>query len=120
VVDVREEVEWALGSRIKGSVNVPISKILRFGGGETKSQSQEGTGGGEPEEVEPEKAMEIEELFGSGEATNRHPIYFVCQHGNDSQIAAERFLQAGLGRVRWVGDVRGGFVALERDGNFNP
>ena len=29
VVDVREEAEFALGAKVRGSINVPISKILR-------------------------------------------------------------------------------------------
>ncbi len=33
VVDVREEHEFELGPKIAGSVNVPLSKILRHGGG---------------------------------------------------------------------------------------
>ena len=56
------------------------------------------------------------------------PVYFVCQRGNDSQVAAQKLLEriraekedanrsdsAGMGQWGWVGDVKGGFVAMER------
>jgi adenylyltransferase and sulfurtransferase len=95
VVDVREEAEFALGAKVKGSVNLPLSKILRRGGSRT------------------EKNDDIGQLLGAGEAANTHPVYFVCQKGNDSQVAAHEFL-AGVGQGRWVGDVMGGLVALEK------
>jgi adenylyltransferase/sulfurtransferase len=123
VVDVREEAEWALGTRVKGSVNVPISKILRWGGGSGNRSQKTSPVGGREEDVDADvgldEAGQIDELFGPGEATNPRPIYFVCQRGNDSQLAAARALKTGLASVRWVGDVRGGFVALEREARLN-
>jgi rhodanese-related sulfurtransferase len=54
-------------------------------------------------------------------------VYFVCQRGNDSQIAAQKLIesvqaetagvdQASRGRRKWgwIGDVKGGFLAMER------
>jgi adenylyltransferase/sulfurtransferase len=96
VVDVREEAEFALGAKVKGSINVPISRILRHGG-QGAIEDDEG----------------IEQLLGPGESTNKHPVYFLCQRGNDSQIAAQQFL-GRVGRNRWVGDVKDGLQALER------
>lgn len=96
VVDVREEAEFALGAKVRGSINVPISRILRHGG----QGAIEDDGG-------------IEQLLGPGELTNKHPLYFLCQRGNDSQIAAQQFL-GRVGRNRWVGDVKDGLQALER------
>jgi adenylyltransferase and sulfurtransferase len=96
VVDVREEAEFALGAKVRGSINVPISRILRHSG-QRATEEDEG----------------IDQLFGPGESTNRHPIYFLCQRGNDSQIAAQQFL-GRVGRNRWVGDVKDGLQALER------
>ena len=53
-------------------------------------------------------------------------VYFVCQRGNDSQIAAQELMES-LGREEgadegnrmrkkwsWIGDVKGGFLAMER------
>jgi adenylyltransferase/sulfurtransferase len=96
VVDVREEAEFALGAKVRGSINVPISRILRHGG-QGAMEEDEG----------------IDQLLGPGESTNKHPIYFLCQRGNDSQIAAQQFW-GRVGRNRWVGDVKDGLQALER------
>ncbi|KAJ9602473.1 hypothetical protein H2200_013016 [Cladophialophora chaetospira] len=47
-------------------------------------------------------------------------VYFVCQRGNDSQIAAQKLIESfqnDRGRTRkwgWIGDVKGGFLAMER------
>lgn len=90
VVDVREEVEYALGAKIDGSVNIPISKIVR-----------------QPKETKHEVFKVLEDTAGD------QPVYFVCQRGNDSQIAAKRFME-GKDASRWVGDIKGGFVELER------
>ena len=107
VVDVREEIEYELGAKIEGSVNVPISKILRQGGGRPS------VNGG------PEKnglAGLLDDRVVDYESDE--PIYFVCQRGNDSQIAAERFSEAGvLGSKVWLGDIIGGFEALEKHVN---
>ena len=108
VVDVREEVEYELGAKIEGSVNVPISKILRQGGG------------GGPAANERDEKSGLAQLLGDTMTAHQsdEPIYFVCQRGNDSQIAAERFAEAGvLGSKAWLGDVIGGFEALEKHVN---
>ncbi|KAK5064248.1 hypothetical protein LTR84_000081 [Exophiala bonariae] len=83
-----------------------------------------------------------EEEERTGDEENGWPIYFVCQRGNDSQIAAQKLLDriraeekeeadmeveapgdldgsAPVARKKtrpwgWVGDIKGGFVALER------
>jgi adenylyltransferase/sulfurtransferase len=90
VVDVREEIEHALGAKIDGSMNIPISKIVRQGRGM------------------------IDEVFKVVEDTaGDQPIYFVCQRGNDSQIAARRFTE-GRDVKGWVGDLKGGIIELER------
>ena len=50
-------------------------------------------------------------------------IYFVCQRGNDSQIAAQKLLEkaqteheddTGRRKWSWIGDVKGGFLAMEK------
>ena len=44
------------------------------------------------------------------------PVWFVCQRGNDLQIAAQKLMERdGESPKRWIGDVRGGFVAMERE-----
>ena len=91
VVDVREEVEYALGAKVPGSVNIPFSKIQRNG---------------------IETVDDILEMTGA--VSRDQSIYFICQRGNDSQIVARKFMEEEGHATRWVGDVRGGFVELER------
>ena len=112
IVDVREEVEYAIGTKIQGSINVPISKILR--------QRDEGP-------------RRLDELLQTANATStlategyresqsqtqpqNQDIIFVCQRGNDSQLAAKKFIDAfgGHGSERRFVDIKGGFVALQR------
>jgi adenylyltransferase and sulfurtransferase len=233
VVDVREEHEYELGVKVTGSVNIPISKILRNGGGAFDELAGLGTGpdGGmlDPEshipvdeptsqnaEITAERGMLNQEIHDpvtrgttfssadfpakpaadvapdggmvneethtpvtrqttfssidfpampgpaqaatadmlnqethvdltSQESVTRDdfptkpvvddqdnqsdsealPVYFVCQRGNDSQIAAQKLKEsiraeeeAGGTRAKrkwgWIGDVKGGFAAMER------
>ncbi|KEF53774.1 uncharacterized protein A1O9_10175 [Exophiala aquamarina CBS 119918] len=222
VVDVREEHEVELGPKLKGSVNIPLSRILRHGGrafddlhalsvGLDTDSLRDTPTNGLPEGrqggmVDPEtQVLQIshptqggmvdqerhipdverrglaagggmvdqeshiptavggcdaysQQLLGgefSGEGQGNEydglenggggggggedantdddddgnagwPVYFVCQRGNDSQLAAQTLLE----RIRaesassntptnrshwgWVGDVRGGFLAMEK------
>ena len=103
VVDVREEAEFALGAKIKGSINVPISRMLRHSSQRTTRTDAE--------------EDEIDQVLGTGVSKSSQQIYFVCQKGNDSQIAAKQFLDAGSGQTRWIGDIAGGLVALEKQAN---
>ena len=99
VVDVREENEFALGPKVRGAVNVPFSSILRDAENAFHAL----------------KDQEAED--GTTEGKAGASTYFVCQRGNDSQIAAQTLMELDerVGRTRrWVGDVEGGFVALER------
>ena len=119
VVDVREEAEFALGAKVQGSVNVPISRILRRGAALQRRDENEAKTRTEEDEL-------FKELVGPGVSEGSRPIYFVCQRGNDSQIAARQFLDAGSGgrsgsvsgQTRWIGDVVGGFDALEKQANL--
>ncbi|KAI9772308.1 MAG: Urmylation protein [Geoglossum simile] len=45
------------------------------------------------------------------------PIYVICQHGNDSQLAVRRLKDAGLDRggKRFIGDIRGGLRAWREE-----
>ena len=104
VVDVREENEYLVGAKVRGSVNIPISRILR-----DPREAFEGV----EEQVVDGVADEHEEP----RAAEARSIYFICQQGNDSQIAAQKLmdLDKDAGRRReWIGDVEGGFVAMER------
>ena len=101
VVDVREENEFLLGAQVRGAVNVPFGRILR----------------------DAESAFDgLDEVNGDmddGENMTRSdkPMYFVCQRGNDSQIAAQKLMELDekTGRRReWIGDVEGGFAAMEK------
>ncbi|KAJ4506456.1 glycerol-3-phosphate dehydrogenase [Exophiala dermatitidis] len=183
VVDVREEHEFELGAKVPGSVNIPISRILRLGGGafdELKSRvavdddgdnADDGVDGKEDHDSrngveshddghlesqpEPEPGSQSQhrgpdqaELEGRVE---RRSVYFVCQRGNDSQIAAQKMidwiqkedtdgtttangdhddeaaaqtrtetrnpkpkLRSSRQEWGWIGDVKGGFVAMEK------
>ncbi|KAK5273028.1 glycerol-3-phosphate dehydrogenase [Exophiala xenobiotica] len=151
VVDVREEHEYELGAKVPGSVNIPISRILRAGGG--------GGGGGVFDRlltrlVEPEPNVDnVQDVEEEGReepvltsASASASVYFVCQRGNDSQIAAQKLIEyttetegaaepttetEGAAETTattattatttplsstwgWIGDVKGGFLAMER------
>ncbi|KAK4936877.1 glycerol-3-phosphate dehydrogenase [Elasticomyces elasticus] len=210
VVDVREEHEYELGTKVEGSVNIPISRILRLGGGAfdelerlrgspagpgvQSSGSRTGPDGGmvdneshiptmngpdrgtinqethiseihsgihettvrgggmvnqethvpvsegvspdggmlspeshipltrQSESDFPDPPQEVQTREGAEQQRDSTPVYFVCQRGNDSQIAAQRLIE----RVRadngsesksiwgWIGDVKGGFLAMEK------
>lgn len=150
VVDVREEHEYELGAKVAGSINIPISRILRPGSGafEELSAELDGPNGmiGPESRVQatnseddsgPTRQPEQPRLVG-GDVPARSqpnaaederksqnqdwppPVYFVCQRGNDSQIAAKKLLERleadgeASHRWGWIGDVKGGFVAMEK------
>ncbi|CAJ0549679.1 Ff.00g032920.m01.CDS01 [Fusarium sp. VM40] len=84
LVDVREREHFDL-CNISGSVNIPISRFMSARG--------EATPEGWPSDLSPST-----------------PIYFVCRVGNDSQIAAQKVKDLGLGNngERFIGDISGG------------
>ncbi|WZH41020.1 uncharacterized protein QYS62_001962 [Fusarium acuminatum] len=84
LVDVREREHFDL-CNISGSVNIPISHFMSARG--------EATPEGWPSDLSPST-----------------PIYFVCRVGNDSQIAAQKLKDLGLGNngERFIGDISGG------------
>ncbi|KAG5658567.1 hypothetical protein KAF25_010748 [Fusarium avenaceum] len=84
LVDVREREHFDL-CNISGSVNIPISRFMSARG--------EATPEGWPNDLSPST-----------------PIYFVCRVGNDSQIAAQKLKDLGLGNngERFIGDISGG------------
>lgn len=100
VVDVREPHEVELGAKIGGSVNIPLSQILRQDG----------------------KIAEMDNLLIEGD---KNAVVFVCQLGNDSQIAAKKLMdfrgdktdasKTDGSREMFIGDVVGGFAAIERE-----
>ncbi|KIX93348.1 uncharacterized protein Z520_10991 [Fonsecaea multimorphosa CBS 102226] len=79
---------------------------------------------GQSNEIPPSPARETGD--DTGEDQQYPSVYFVCQRGNDSQIAAQKLIEkveseaaAEQGAVRkkkwgWIGDVKGGFLAMER------
>ena len=102
VIDVREEIEYELGPKVEGSINIPIAKIMRDAQGafSTLWREDQATNGID------ETGMNSSER-----------IYFVCQRGNDSQIAAQKLMGLDDAMHRnsgWIGDVEGGFLAIER------
>lgn len=84
LVDVREREHFDL-CNISGSVNIPISRFMSARG--------EAIPEGWPSDLSPST-----------------PIYFVCRVGNDSQIAAQKLKDLGLGNngERFIGDISGG------------
>jgi adenylyltransferase/sulfurtransferase len=83
LVDVREKEHFDL-CNISGSINIPISRFMSARG--------EATPEGWPSDLPPFT-----------------PIYLVCRVGNDSQIAAQKLKDLGLGNERFIGDISGGF-----------
>ncbi|RKL49512.1 Adenylyltransferase and sulfurtransferase uba4 [Fusarium proliferatum] len=84
LVDVREKEHFDL-CNISGSVNIPISRFMNARG--------EATPEGWPSDL-----------------PHSTPIYVVCRVGNDSQIAAQKLKDLGLGNdgQRFIGDILGG------------
>ncbi|KAF4954869.1 hypothetical protein FGADI_4971 [Fusarium gaditjirri] len=84
LVDVREKEHFDL-CNISGSVNIPISRFMSARG--------EATPEGWPNDL-----------------PHSTPIYVVCRVGNDSQIAAQKLKDLGLGNngERFIGDILGG------------
>lgn len=103
VIDVREPYEIEIGPKIKGSINIPLSKILR----------QDGT---------------VAEMDTMLRADRKNTMVFLCQRGNDSQIAAKKVLDFRNSKISdadssasrdapqavFIGDVIGGFAAIEK------
>ena len=88
LLDVREAEHFGLCS-LEGSVNIPISRFMSHRGDEVPD-------------------------WLSGEAfSGELPVYVVCRQGNDSQIAAKKLMDLGLGRdgKRFIGDIKGGLIA---------
>ena len=87
LLDVREKEHFDLCS-IDGSINIPISRFTSH------------RGEGPPDWI-------------SARVTTDVPIYVVCRVGNDSQIAAQKLKDMGLGRdgKRFIGDIKGGLKA---------
>jgi len=121
VVDVREPHEYELGAKVAGSVNIPLTQILRSGGA-ALDELLGGQGDG--------RRM-VDRAFLIDKSDHPPPVYFVCQRGNDSQVAAQRLIErvemdsqettdksagasTGKGNLGWIGDVKGGFLAMER------
>ncbi|KIW30602.1 uncharacterized protein PV07_06335 [Cladophialophora immunda] len=153
VVDVREEHEYELGPKVRNSLNIPISQILRHGS-EAFGVLGFAANASPPPEMGPDGGLIDQESHipvarrhdsfptkPSGQSDQIPPsparetpdgeqqlpsIYFVCQRGNDSQIAAQKLIerteaeaaaeQAAVRKKkwRWIGDVKGGFLAMER------
>ena len=94
LVDVREKVQFDI-CHLKGSINLPYSEISR----------------------DPEASLERldDATTDNPEMINGIPLYLICRFGNDSQLAAEKFM--GLTRFQaedrydLKGDIAGGLRA---------
>ena len=103
VIDVREPHEFALGAQVKNSINIPISTILQ-----TMSSSA-------LPPIPPSSSLSQQE----DEPGGARSLVFICQQGNDSQIAAQKYKESSSdasNRWDWIGDVAGGIDAVLREG----
>lgn len=97
VIDVREKPEFDMGPTVNGSINIPISKILR------QDLSYSALLGDDNQAPEKDRFDEA------------NPIYVVCQRGNDSQFAVQKIKeQRAGGSNKKIIDVRGGIEDLAR------
>lgn len=99
LIDVREKVQFDICS-LEGSVNVPFSEVQN----------------GEWRNNEGLRSLDR----GSG-AENQAPIYVVCRLGNDSQVAAKKFMDVlSMDGEREVKDIEGGLRSWRRtvDGDW--
>ena len=135
VVDTREPNEVDIGPKVKNAINIPFSKILRnpslyaevsdkdtvwqdiftsvsSAQIPTEPDIRRKTAGLGGEEQNPSSPPSLP----SSSPARKPSVYFVCQRGNDSQVAAKRLMETSLrDKVDWIGDVEGGFAALERE-----
>lgn len=140
VVDVREDIEVELGSKLEGVIHIPFSKILAdpdgvFSGEEwmddLSDEKMDAYTNGLPQTDNTNRQPQLNGHASASERNGEPPtttdssarggqgsFTFICHQGNDSQLAARCLtdVDTKLGRKRrgWVGDVEGGFVALER------
>ncbi|KIX00189.1 uncharacterized protein Z518_10327 [Rhinocladiella mackenziei CBS 650.93] len=159
VIDVREEHEYELGPKVRGSVNIPMSRIQRLGGaafdGLVLGCLDERVDGGMVDQemhipvtkcngfrnagLQDDGQYPHAELYPNGDAEDINEedpesVYFVCQRGNDSQIAAKKLIERikaeaetadnGVSPIKrkkwgWIGDVKGGYVAMEKHLNVS-
>ena len=102
VIDVRESHEIEMGSKVNHSNPLPFSRFLRQDQGVTELQDI----------ISREKP---------------DAVLFICQQGNDSQIAAQKFIdtqapttgdsaapQPANHKAMFIGDVIGGFASLDK------
>ena len=96
-IDVRERYEIEMGTKLNIGVNIPISTIMR-------------------QEDPPEQ---LKNLLNNSQHS---AILFICQRGNDSQVAAKKLLnwrskqsqELGPDNAVFIGDVVGGLTAVEK------
>ena len=128
-IDVREQQEYALGTKIRNSINIPISSILRTSSAPTALETpgtdslisliHQSTSTSTSTSIPPSHPSTTQQE----PPTPPQPqsLIFICQRGNDSQVAAKRLKDAVVSdggesfRNTWIGDVRGGFDAVSRE-----
>ncbi|KKY26444.1 putative molybdenum cofactor biosynthetic protein [Phaeomoniella chlamydospora] len=87
IIDVRESHEYALGPKIKSSINIPISTILRT----TSSSSSSFSFSSSSASTNPELRSLLLSHLNPESHTQLQSLIFLCPRGNDSQIAARKF-----------------------------
>ena len=86
LIDVRDKTQFDL-CHIDNSINIPISDIM---------------------------AATEADLDSLGILPSAEPIYCICRHGNDSQLAVQKLQSLGLAGVV-KGDIKGGLAAWRKD-----
>lgn len=103
LIDVREKPQFEI-CHLEHSVNIPFSII------EAASLSSPDSPGNESNQT----ATHPEEALYSTLKSRIDPVYFICRHGNDSQLAVQKF-KAGTHDGRVVRDIIGGLAAWRRE-----
>ena len=133
IVDTREPNEVEIGPKLMNAINIPFSKILRNSSANSET-SNEGSvwqdifnpASRAQIPIEPDMRTRPARLShedpetlspaSSSSPPRKVSVYFVCQRGNDSQLAAKRLMESSVrDKVDWIGDIEGGFVALQRE-----
>lgn len=95
LIDVREKSEYDI-CHLNNSINIPISGII-------SSYSADGL---------PRENSAVRRLL--EDTTIARPVYFICRHGNDSQLAVRR-LKTTPGYAGVVRDIKGGLTAWSKE-----
>lgn len=95
LIDVREKSQYDI-CHLNNSINIPLSEIISSYSGD-----------GLPRENSAVRLL-LEDM------TIARPVYFICRHGNDSQLAVRK-LKTTPGYAGVVQDIKGGLTAWSKE-----